>query len=165
MASLPSRVAGIVFWGLVFLGLAGVFVLVQVKQEEYRQGAELHTLELGLVLGEALLRDGDGPAGLDHAALDALSSQAIDLYRMQNLRLRLGDQELVFGSPTSSADALVIRKRIFLPDPEGGLGRYLLLEAHFPSESEALFDLRRNIILAVGLVVMAFGLLLKLILD
>ncbi|RMG52706.1 MAG: EAL domain-containing protein, partial [Gammaproteobacteria bacterium] len=32
-------------------------------------------------------------------------------------------------------------------------------------ESEALFDLRRNIILAVGLVVMAFGLLLKLILD
>ncbi|HHJ11726.1 MAG TPA: methyl-accepting chemotaxis protein, partial [Chromatiales bacterium] len=163
--SLPSRVAGIVFWGLVLLGLAGVFVLLQVKQKEYEHEMALRTLELGVLVSETLLRDpGPGLLERNRPDLATLVSSMADRHGLLGLRLRFQGEELVLGAAASGAEVLRVRKRLFLPGPEGR-GGYLLLEADYPHHSAGLFDLRRNIILAVGLAVMAFALMLKLILD
>ena len=164
--SLPSRVAGIVFWGLVLLGLAGVFVLLQVKQKEYEHEMALRTLELGMLVSETLLRD-PGPDLLDRNRDDlaTLVASMRDRHGLLGVRLRFHDEDLTLGQAAGGADVLRVRKRLFLPGAGEGAEGYLLLEAFYPRHSAALASLRRNIILAVGLTVMAFALLLKLILD
>jgi len=163
-SSLPARVAGIVFWGMVILGLVVVVVVIDLKEREYQNNMRLHTTLLVDLLDEILETSTGTPIlGSNEAIIRRNFLVLKDEYGFQAVKLKFGDEEMVIGEPREGMT--IVRSKLHILRPDNYQSDYVRVWVYFPNQQQVLSELRKNILIGVGLLVMALALILKYILD
>jgi diguanylate cyclase (GGDEF)-like protein/PAS domain S-box-containing protein len=163
-ARLPIRITGIVFWGLIFIGLlVAVFLLEQNENELYMRNKNAAHV-LGWKLEGIIETQNDAPA-LEHAA----RRLKLEIDRERNdagyTAVVLSDEssKLVVGQQTDDDMILPVSLHYY---PNGSTElRNVDMRVYFPSKKREIADMRKNLLLTIGLSVLVFGLFLQQILH
>lgn len=151
--SLPARIAGLVFWGMVVIGLTAAVVVLHAEHEARLAGFRVESAPLirhiSRVIGGVR-----GALAAPRAALAPALRAWRASYGFQGLMITGAHHHLRYGDTHS--DASVIQAA--LPD-------HRTLRLYFPRPPAAAWAHRNNVMLAIGLIMMVFGLLLQAILK
>ena len=161
---LHARITGLVFWGLVFVGLlVAVIILQQAETDLVRENNE-ETLIIAYQIEETLEQYSETPV-LEHAGgrIRAQLRQQMDEYGFKAARLYEGDETLSIGI-VSEDDDLYEFTIHYYPENSYNL-RTLKLEIYCTNSKEIISDLRKKILLSIGFGVFIFGLFLQKVLQ
>ena len=162
-SGLPSKVTGIVFWGLVVVGL-----VITILMLSYIQG----TLEKERELSVAAAVNGIDELMEAHAGESLNSMRAsLDEWRkyhgFEGMDIALGDDRITLGSTVSTHE--VVEKKFYtripVNDSTPDLLRSGTLTLYLPPLAEVLADYRKNILVGIVTLFLIFGMLLQFILK
>ncbi len=159
---LPARITGVVFWGVVFVGLLIAIVILRGTVDDidgkHRMRARVLAYEIEQVLSDA-------------TADDWPSIRPELVSRMKKLRqemsfhavdLQFGERRLSFGQQQATDS----RYQYKLHAPaSAGLPSPRLLTVYFPDVHQQAADIRKHMLLSIGLGVFVFGLFLQQVLH
>lgn len=159
--TLPIRVAGIVFWGLVVIGVLVVITMLSGREQEIVGQQQATVNEFVSRLYREAVRH--PVAGVDEAATLAhrLSSSVESI---QALFFRTGEREFYFGHVDS--DSVSYMQTVELPRTNSG---YQTLAAqitlYLPSVQQQVATSRKQMLLGMGGLFLLFGLILQRVLE
>jgi len=163
-ARLPIRITGIVFWGLIFIGLlVAVFMLEQSEHELYMHNKNA-AHQLGWIL-EGIIETQDEMPALEHAAsrLKIEIDRARDDAGFNAVVLTDESSKLVVGKHADDDMTLPVSLHYY---PKGSTGlRNVDMRVYFPNQKKVIANTRKNLLLAIGLSVLVFGLFLQQLLH
>ena len=163
--SLPTKIAGIVFWGMALIGMLAAGLLLNGQAQEQLTRNTSNALQLAQRIGETLER---------HPAPLLLQTNRVRLLQMtESMRKTLGfealeltdaSDALSFGElhPAQFVVTLALPIRAMQP---GHLPRDIQVTVYFRNPNESVFEQRKNILLGIGLVIIVFGFILQQILQ
>ncbi|MHB1514230.1 MAG: EAL domain-containing protein [Acidiferrobacteraceae bacterium] len=165
---LPAKISGIVFWGMVLVGLLAAMILLHGQKRDQLSRDAGNALLLTNTIGDGLRRY-QGPSLLraNHKYLlqaaerlrKTLGFEAVEIVRPNhpNHRLRFGEIR---------PSQFVITHTLVLPSiqPDHPLRR-LRVRVYFPSIAHSVTTQRNHLMLVMGLVMILFGLVLQKILQ
>ena len=161
---LPARITGLVFWGLVFVGLLlAVIVLRQAESgiiQDNKKDAALIAYEI-----EEIIEQLDEIESLNSAAgrIRSVINRRLNETSFHALRLYDGEYTLAIGVITDKDD--VYKKEMsFYPKQSDEL-KTIRMELYCKGSREAVASLRKNFLLSIGVGVFIFGMLLQRILQ
>ncbi len=161
---LPARITGIVFWGLVFLGLLiAVFLLEKAESELYGINKS-NVRMLAMEIEEAL--ESRGPEAVlqnQHALFRNKINQLRGEMEFTQLHIQYQDKEYQFGEHAPDDDAYPYQIH-FYNRATNRLDTVSLM-LYFPNQKKQIGDIRKNMLLSIGLSLLAFGLILQQILQ
>lgn len=163
--ALPAKITGIVFWGMMLVGLLAAVVLLHGQEREQLSRNTYAAVVLTQKI-RAVLEQHPATAPLQHnraRLLNAIESLRAPL-GFEAARLDMADDAVQYGTilPTHSAvsDVLTIGAV-----PPNQAVRHVRVTVYFPNFAQSVADDRKNILLSIGLVVILFGLILQKILQ
>ncbi|MEA3411404.1 MAG: EAL domain-containing protein [Pseudomonadota bacterium] len=162
---LPARISGIVFWGLVLIGLAVAVFLLHAWETQRKEQEEIGVALLTYAVKDALQED---PGVLRQAGSRKRLTGTIN-----GLREIIGFEAVELSAP--GLDPLLIGRK----NPESvsysrvaqvqeGNGRnstQIQVEVYFEPKEVLLGRVRNNVMLITGLTVLIFGVLLQKLLE
>ena len=163
-AKLPARITGIVFWGLVFIGLLiSVFILEDAENELYASNkTNSHMVAHAL---NGIVKKHPGPPVLETVA----SKIKLQLNRMRDelgfnaVVLTEGDREYTFGERRFDDDVFPYSIYYY---PEGSQHLETISALiYYPNQKKQVKEIRKNLLLTIGLSVFIFGFILQQILH
>lgn len=162
-SGLPAKITGIVFWGMVVVGLlaAGFLLHVQTSEQQarYDHDALLLTQRIadGLEQHPGALQAQGGY--LEQAVAPLQKSLGFDAVKVS------GPGGVVQYGHIQPAQYAVTHEMRLASTVEGQPAPRLRATVYFPDLAQAAASQRKDLMLAIGLVVIVFGLLLQLILQ
>ena len=161
---LPARITGIVFWGLVFLGLLVAVVLLEKIESDLYIAQKNHARSLAMEI-EEVLESGSVERLL--AEKDSPLMQHIDQLRdeMGFTRVQIQHQAESVQWGERMPDDVSIPHTLYFYNRDSNRLDMVTLRIFFPSQKKQLADIRKNMLLGIGLSVLAFGLILQQILQ
>lgn len=161
---LPARITGLVFWGLVFIGLFVAVIILQ--QAEVDLDAENHenTILIAYQI-EGIVEQFSDTSVLEHAGgrIRALINEYRDAYGYKSIRLYEGDKVLSIGMIDEGAELYEYTLNYY-PLNSNKL-HSLKLEVYCEPTEMVVADIRKNFLLMIGLGVFVFGMILQKILQ
>jgi len=163
-ARLPARISGLVFWGLVLIGLfSAVIVLGEIENEletKHRNSTQYLAYEIEEVLEKyyeaPIIQNNNGRVKL---VINSLR----DVMGFTSVSLTEGEHSVTSGA--IKADDKIYRQTIhFYPKNSTRLSE-VTASVYFPNEEATISNLRKNMLLIVGCSVFVFGLFLQRILN
>jgi diguanylate cyclase (GGDEF)-like protein/PAS domain S-box-containing protein len=163
-AKLPARITGIVFWGLVFVALLiTVFVLEDAESDLY----EVNKTNSHMV---AYALEGIVKKSAEEPVLQAEASR-INL-KLNRLRDEMGftsvvlsdnESEYIYGHRNTDDDVFPYSIHYY-PDGARNLKTITAL-VYYPNQKKTVSEIRKNMLITIGLSVFIFGLILQQILH
>lgn len=161
---LPARITGLVFWGLVFIGLlVAVFILQNAEQnlsENNSKESSLIAHDIENIIEQHVSGSAIHSAG---ARIRARFSDSISDQGFHAMRLYEGDELLSIGD-IGESDEIYKHVLKYYPSDSAEL-ETLYLHLYAASSKEVVAELRKQILLSIGIGVFIFGLLLQRILQ
>jgi diguanylate cyclase (GGDEF)-like protein/PAS domain S-box-containing protein len=162
---LPVKITGIVFWGMVLVGLLIAVIVVNGKESELDARnvgeAKLMARELAAHLEESHL----APGQLKSAR--GILQQVIEVLKpglhFEAIEMRHGNDVLLIGERYPEQEAIMQTLPIHGP-AAGTQGHPVQISLLFPSLKKTIADYRKKILISIGLLVVVFGLILQQIL-
>ena len=165
-SGLPVKITGIVFWGMVLVGLLIAVIVLTGKENELGARNTIEAKLLAHSIAEHIQEN--------HLAAGQLKNSRSGLPRfIETLRpglhfeaveLQAGNEVLLVGDALPDQES--ISQTLQIPGQETGARGYALqIRVLFPSLKKTVADYRKNILISVGLLVVAFGLILQQILN
>ena len=152
--SLPIKIAGLVFWGMVLVGLITAVAILRGERRLELAHDQLIAAELVHRLGALGDRN---PAILAH---NQRLRRWLRRYDVRGIVLRTPAGVTRIGT-VSGPPMLVIRRTITTAYPPGGI---LHAAIHFPTLRDSLVARRNRVMLGVGMIMVLFGLILQAVL-
>ena len=160
ITTLPARVSGIVFWGLVAVGL--LFTVFAIGNEERHIG-EPQRAAVDLLVAEIdqeIIRN----PGLSAADLAGFTRSRLGLIPgMHSVSVDSDGQIIEVGRHSDQMDCF--KRPLLLPARDGGGVRQAQMTFCQDSVELVMLERRRNIVLAMGGLFVIFGLVLQRILN
>ena len=162
---LPTQIAGIVFWGMLLIGLLAAGLLLHGQEGELLARNTSNALQLSQKIGETLEL---------HPATPLLQTNRVRLLQIaEPLRETLGFEAMKLDGAN---DALrfgeihpaqfVVTHTLSIRDMQPGQPpRDIQVTVYFPNLTKSVLEQRKNILLGMGLVLIVFGLILQKILQ
>ena len=164
VGGLPVIVSGIVFWGMVLVGLLAIVFISREQEAGLRRDIELNGLILSAAI-EELLEHGphDDLLSQNRGALIELILQAMPERGFEAIRLAYGKDEIVIGTIPPDGDSIMMS----LPMQwYGWLPRHPVdLQFYYPSFEQTMIRKRNELFVTIGAVVFLFGFILQQILQ
>ncbi len=161
---LPARITGLVFWSLVFIGLLiAVFILGNIE-EEYKERNLISVRIISYEI-ENILEKQSSESGLKGAfpAIRARVAELKELYDFNAIALSEGKQQLLIGEANESDEAYQHTLHYY---PKGSSDlQEVEIQLYCSNTSLTIAELRKNILLSIGLGVFVFGLFLQRVLH
>ncbi|MHB1528881.1 MAG: EAL domain-containing protein [Acidiferrobacteraceae bacterium] len=165
---LPAKISGIVFWGMVLIGLLAAMTLLHGRKHEQLSRDTNNALLLTSTIGDTLRHHHDLP--LLRANRRYLLQTAARLHKtlgfvaMEIAYPNHPHHRLLFGDirPSLFAITHTLSLRAVQPDPSF---RRLRVTVYFPSIAYSVTTQRNHLMLVMGLVMILFGLILQKILQ
>ena len=162
---LPAKITGIVFWGMVLVGLLIAFIMLESKERELASQQAANAALLGQEIIEHVRKDPSPAPSIKNLQkeLQQVFNTLQPILHLEALELTSQNETLSFGQKTSTQDVVALTlqtssaKNMALPP--------LKLSAYFPSLQKAAADYRKQVLILIGLMVVAFGLILQRILQ
>ncbi|MHB1566176.1 MAG: EAL domain-containing protein [Acidiferrobacter sp.] len=147
--NLPARIAGLVFWGMVAIGLAAAVVVLHAERQARLAGFRAESAPLVRRIAAAV-----GNTRIARTTDRAALAQELRVlradYGFQGLMIVGAHHHFRYGDTRSHAWVV----RAMLPG-------HRALRLYFPRPPAAAWAHRNNVMLAIGLIMMVFGLLLQ----
>ena len=161
---LPARITGLVFWGLVFIGLFVAVIILQQAESDLVAENHEETLIVAYEI-EEILEQFSKPPVLEQAAgrIRAKISEHMDDFGFHAVRLYEGEQSLSMGTINEDDDIYKFTLNYY-PLNSSELNT-VELEIYCTNSKQVISDLRKNFLLSIGIGVFVFGLLLQRILQ
>ena len=163
---LPVKIAGIVFWGMVLVGLVIAFIVLKGRENELGARNANETKLLARVLTEHIEENPLAAGQLKNARsslLQVIETLSPGLH-FEAVELWSGNDVLLIGD--KHADQESISQTLPLHVQEAGVeDNAIQIRVLFPSLKKTIADYRKKILISIGLLVMAFGLVLQQILQ
>lgn len=162
---LPARIAGIVFWVLVLAGLIGAVFLLHGEESNIEtqniSSARLLAYDIAGVLeqfdSDNTLKEAQGRLNLSINHLrDAMGYSAVHLTSS-------GGNSIIFGTPDNDDD-IVSQAIIYYPRGQT-TSREVSFSVYFPNRKIAVAEMRKNMLLIIGISLFIFGFLLQRVLK
>ena len=156
---LPARITGLVFWGLVFIGLfVAVIILQQAESDLITENSE-ETRIIAYEIEEIVEKFSQPPV-LERASgrIRAKITEYIDDFGFHAVRMYEGEQTLVMGSINDDDDVYTFTLHYY-PLNSTELNT-IELEIYCANSKAVISDIRKNFLLSIGIGVFVFGLLL-----
>jgi diguanylate cyclase (GGDEF)-like protein/PAS domain S-box-containing protein len=166
ISGLPVKITGIVFWGMVLVGLLIAFIVLKGRENELGARNSNETKILVRVLTEHIQEN--------HLATSQLTNsrssfrQVIETLRpelhFEAVELQSGNDVLLIGDKHTEQES--ISQTLQLHGQEAGTqGNPVQMRVLFPSLKKTISDYRKKILISIGLLVLTFGLILQQILQ
>ena len=157
-ARLPTKITGIVFWGTVFVGLILTLFQMRTLEEDIRGRHALQSNRFTEAVVELLEQQ--------QLPLDALNprlSTLVERHGLLGAEIELRDRRLRFGAVEPEADSHDQMQQInaSLTGPLG-LRRVVI---HHPSVAAEVAQMRKELLITMGVLFSAFGFILQWILQ
>ncbi|MHB1077667.1 EAL domain-containing protein [Thiobacillus sp.] len=162
---LPVKITGIVFWGMVLVGLLIAVFILNGKADELAARNASEAKLLVRALAEHIEANHLAAGQLKNARGDL--QQAIETLKsglhFEAVEFRSGDDVLLIGNPhpeqeTVTQTVQIQGKGAAMPP------RSLQIRLLFPSLKKTIADYRKKILISIGLLVVTFGLILQQVL-
>ncbi len=165
LGGLPVIVSGIVFWGMVLVGLVAITLISKEQERSFAQHVELNAQVLASVTEELLeLNPHDQPLKHNRDAVIALIKREMPVRGFLGVTLTAGNEELVIGKPPENAS--VVKLNLFASNHEmPGKGSSIDLFYFYPNLDDYLTQQRNQLFLTIGGAVFLFGFILQQILQ
>ncbi len=158
---LPGKIAGIVFWGMVLVGLViAVFqmqLLENQLEKQYQIDAKLFVYEL-----ENILEQNPSPDAID-AQLKALLSQS--QFHNTNLKYSFSYKGRLYQSQSISDELQAFHLSLHIHGAKKQEDNLVHVTVYMPSIDQQLIDIRKNMLISIGSLVLIFGFILQQILQ
>ena len=164
--SLPAKITGIVFWGMVLIGLLGAVFLLHMREQELVSQYRVKVSLLSHELEDAIERN-DNSNELA-AELEHTFRQLRHKYNIQAIEFNYLGKGYFFGQRQSDQERYVQQLNIHnhnLHSATGMSNSAVQLTAYMPSLKQAAAKLRKKMLLIIGSLVFIFGLILQQILQ
>ena len=163
-AKLPARITGMVFWGLVFIGLLiSVFVLEDAESDLYaanKTSAHMIAYEL-----EGLVKKHEEMPVLQTAeqGIRLQLNRMRDEMGFTSVVLSEDDYEYVYGSRGLDDD--VFPHSLTYYPPGSQQLKTISALVYYPNQQKQVIEIRKKMLLTIGLSVFVFGFVLQQILH
>ncbi len=162
---LPVKITGIVFWGMMLLGLLVAFIVLQGREQEFIKrnitdaGVLEHELVEHLTEQKVAVHDLKNINGALHDVFITLKPTL----HFEAIKLTTGSSTLLFGTQQPGQDT--ITRPLLIPSLQDSAESYhIQMTVYFPSLKNTVADYRKKVLISIGLIVMVFGLILQKIL-
>jgi diguanylate cyclase (GGDEF)-like protein/PAS domain S-box-containing protein len=160
--ALPAKITGIVFWGMVLVGLLVAVYLLQSREDmlvkEYKTNVLLMSHDV-----ESILENNHTHLKIEKA-LEVAFNNANKNYEIEAIELNYGGQKYAFGLRAAGQDKILHSVRVH--DVVGKLSYVTTELAIFlPNFQQSISTLRKKMLLIIGSLVFMFGLILQQILQ
>jgi diguanylate cyclase (GGDEF)-like protein/PAS domain S-box-containing protein len=161
---LPARITGLVFWGLVFVGLLTAVIILQQAETDLVAENYEETLLLAYEIEEVVEQFSEAPV-LERAAgrIRARIIEHLDDFGFHAVRLYEGETSLSVGI-IKEGDDLFNYTLHYYPSKSTELHE-IRLEIYCADSKVIVSELRKNILLSIGFGVFVFGLFLQRVLQ
>ena len=162
---LPTKITGIVFWGIVLIGTLATIMLLHGQDSaqlaRHTRNGEALTREISETLEKR-----STPASLqaNRLTLKALAARLQQPLGFESINLSMGNEVWVWGETHRSQSVVTF----MLPNPAKQAGATLpplKATVYFPSLVKSALEQHKNILLGVGAIIIIFGLILQRILH
>ena len=161
LSALPVRVAGIVFWGLVAIGLFVVVLALGQQQKYILQSQQSSVDQFTSALNQQLVQQPS--MDLDDVVLYIQERAAVES-NFQAITVQSGKETINIGRPTEHMDCY--SQPIFLPGLAGSPAvNKIDLNLCLASVESQIAQSRKDLLLGMGGLFLVFGLLLQKILN
>jgi len=161
---LPARITGIVFWGLVFIGLlVSVFILEDAESDLYLAN-KTNSLMVAYALEGIVKKNPELPV-LETAAsrIKLKLNQLRDEMGFTSVILFENGKEYLYGDRSADDDAFPYSINYY---PKGSQHLETISTlVYYPNQKREVANIRKNMLLSIGLSVFIFGLILQHILH
>jgi diguanylate cyclase (GGDEF)-like protein/PAS domain S-box-containing protein len=161
---LPARITGLVFWGLVFVGLLVAVIILQKIETDLVADNYNETLIIAYEIEEIAEQFSEPPV-LEHAAGRIRSKiiEHMDDFDFHAARLYEGDKTLHIGA-IKEGDDLYEFTLHYYPLNSNNL-HTIKMELYCENAKQTVAEIRKNSLLSIGFGVFVFGLFLQRILQ
>jgi diguanylate cyclase (GGDEF)-like protein/PAS domain S-box-containing protein len=163
-AKLPARITGIVFWGLVFIGLLiSVFILEDAENELYTVNkSNSHMVAYAL---EGIVKKQTESQVLESASerIELRLNRMRDEMGFTSVVLSEGGYEYIYGEKNIDDD--VFPYSIYYYPQDSKQLKTITTLIYYPNQRKQVTEIRKNMLLTIGLSVFVFGLVLQQILN
>jgi diguanylate cyclase (GGDEF)-like protein/PAS domain S-box-containing protein len=163
---LPVKITGIVFWGMVLVGLLIAVAVLQGRENELgaRNASEAKLLARELI--EHIEKDHLAPGHLK-TSRDSLQHVVETLrpgLHFEAVELQIGNDVLLIGAKRPDQESIV--QTLQIEDDHVGVHGYAIqIRVLFPSLKKTIANDRKKMLISIGLLVVTFGLILQQILN
>jgi len=160
--TLPAKITGIVFWGMVLVGLLVAVYLLQFRENilmtQYKAGVLLTSYDI-----ESVLESNDADLDINEA-LENVFFSAKENYQVEAIAFNYAGKHYAFGQRSAGQDKITHPLRVH--DVEGE-SSYVATELSIYVENfqRSISTLRKKMLLVIGSLVFMFGLILQRILQ
>jgi len=161
---LPARITGIVFWGLVFIGLLiSVFILEDEESDLYSVN-KTNAHMVAYALEGIVKKNPESPAvETAESRIRLKLNQLRDEMGFTSVILTENDKEYLYGNRNADDDAFPYSINYY-PSGSQHLETISTL-IYYPNQKKEVANIRKNMLLTIGLSVFIFGLILQQILH
>lgn len=161
---LPARITGLVFWGLVFVGLLLAVIILQQAEENLISDNFKDTLMVSYEI-EEIVEEFSQPPVLENASgrIRAKLREHMEKFNFHAVRLYEGNESIFIGE-FAEGDALYEYTLNYFPE-NSSESHKIRLELYSTNIKEAIADIRKNFLLSIGFGVFVFGLFLQRVLQ
>ncbi len=161
---LPARITGLVFWGLVFIGLLVAVIVLQKAESDLIEQSYRNTLIISYEIEEIAEKFSEAPV-LEKASgrIRAKIIGHMKEFGFRAARL-FEDNHSVFIGEVQESDDVYEYTLHYFPSNSTEL-REIRLELYCTNTKETIANLRKNFLLSIGIGVFVFGLFLQRVLQ
>ncbi len=163
-SGLPSKISGIVFWGMVVVGLLAAGFLLHVQESGQQARYDHDGLLLAERIGDSLERHPATPLPDSRERLRQIIAPWQKSLGFQAVTVSGPGGVVQFGALHPGLHA-VTHDLSLPPAADGQPAPRVRATVYFPDLAQSAARQRKNLMLAIGLIAIVFGLLLQLILQ
>ena len=165
LGGLPVIVSGIVFWGMVLVGLVAIALISKEQERSFMQQVELHAQVLASVTEELLeLNPHEELLSHNRDAVIALMETERPVRGFLGVTLKTDKEELAIGEPPDNASILKLNMLVTSGDLQT-MGTGIEVSYFYPNLDDYLLQKRNQLFLTIGGAVFLFGFILQQILQ
>ncbi|NDP48349.1 MAG: EAL domain-containing protein [Sulfuriferula multivorans] len=165
-SGLPVKITGIVFWGMVLVGLLIAFVVLEGRNIELgkRNTNETHLLARELTVHIEQNHLATSQQKNARTSLQRVIDSFKPGFHFEAVELVIGNDVLLFGETHPEQESIV--QTLQIHDGLSGAQDFpIQIRVLFQNQKKAIVDYRKKILISIGLLVVAFGLILQQILH
>lgn len=161
--SLPAKITGLVFWGLVILGIIASIVIIHAYEQNLPHQHKARVSSASFLIEDIISEH-------PHTNLQDIKEQLTDILNetgISGLQVTYADHQIVIGSIEPS---LEIASEVFgveQIDPKTNMGWIQSGELTIfqPTLEESIAEIRKTILMTMGILFITFGLILQWLLN
>ncbi len=161
---LPVRIAGLVFWGLVFIGLFFAVIILQQERTYLVEKNNKETLVLAYEI-EEIFEQYSQPPVLENAAgrIREKLNERMNVYGFHAARLYENKETLSVGDIGQADNIYEFTLHYYASG--SNILQTVRMEIYYPNVKNVIADVRKQVLLSTGIGIIIFGLFLQRILQ